>query len=52
MFHAWYASAIFMTRIRIQVNGKVDLSYFAMDCFHVSAKGQASLAVALWNNMV
>ncbi|XP_076464552.1 phospholipase B1, membrane-associated-like [Babylonia areolata] len=29
-----------------------DLSYFAPDCFHLSAKGQAAAALALWNNMI
>lgn len=36
------------------VNGKekVDLSYFAADCFHFSLKGQFAMAEALWNSMV
>lgn len=31
---------------------KPDLSYFAPDCFHLSAKGHRAAADALWNNMV
>ncbi|XP_076442169.1 phospholipase B1, membrane-associated-like [Babylonia areolata] len=33
-------------------DGEPDLSYFAPDCFHLSRKGQAAAASALWNNMV
>jgi phospholipase B1 len=32
--------------------GEPDTSFFAPDCFHYSTKGQASAAVALWNNML
>uniref|UniRef100_A0A1A8N4M9 Phospholipase B1, membrane-associated n=1 Tax=Nothobranchius pienaari TaxID=704102 RepID=A0A1A8N4M9_9TELE len=32
-------------------NGKIDLTFFAPDCFHFSMKGQKSLARGLWNNM-
>ncbi|CAF3934385.1 unnamed protein product [Rotaria sordida] len=32
-------------------NGKIDYSYFAPDCFHLSAKGHAVAALSLWNNM-
>ncbi|KAL5008091.1 hypothetical protein ScPMuIL_013672 [Solemya velum] len=32
-------------------DGKPDLSYFAPDCFHFSAKGHAAAAESLWNNM-
>jgi len=32
-------------------SGKVDLSYFAPDCFHLSTKGHSQSAIALWNNM-
>ncbi|KAL8598297.1 hypothetical protein ACOMHN_035247 [Nucella lapillus] len=35
-----------------QEDGSPDLSYFAPDCFHLSAKGQEAAALALWNNMV
>jgi len=30
--------------------GFIDLSYFAIDCFHLSAKGQAAAGQAMWNN--
>jgi phospholipase B1, membrane-associated len=33
-------------------NGKVDFSYFAPDCFHLSNKGQAAASLGLWNNML
>uniref|UniRef100_A0A8D0GG96 Phospholipase B1, membrane-associated n=1 Tax=Sphenodon punctatus TaxID=8508 RepID=A0A8D0GG96_SPHPU len=33
-------------------NGTPDLSFFAVDCFHFSARTYAEMAVALWNNMV
>ncbi|XP_030069583.1 interferon-induced very large GTPase 1-like [Microcaecilia unicolor] len=33
------------------LNGSIDFSYFAMDCFHFSIKGHEQLASALWNNM-
>ncbi|XP_054253031.1 phospholipase B1, membrane-associated [Indicator indicator] len=33
-------------------NGKPDLSFFAVDCFHFSERGYAEMAVALWNNML
>jgi len=31
--------------------GKADLSYFAPDCFHFSAKADAAAAEGLWNNI-
>ena len=33
-------------------HGMLDNSYFSPDCFHLSAKGQAAMAVGLWNNML
>ncbi|NXX49195.1 PLB1 Phospholipase, partial [Tricholaema leucomelas] len=33
-------------------NGKPDLSFFAVDCFHFSVRGYAEMAMALWNNML
>jgi len=33
-------------------DGEPDLSFFAPDCFHLSAKGHAECAVGLWNNML
>nr|XP_023657986.1 phospholipase B1, membrane-associated-like [Paramormyrops kingsleyae] len=32
-------------------DGKLDLSFFAPDCFHFSIKGHEELAKGLWNNM-
>uniref|UniRef100_UPI003AAC5A81 phospholipase B1, membrane-associated-like n=1 Tax=Centroberyx gerrardi TaxID=166262 RepID=UPI003AAC5A81 len=32
--------------------GQADLSFFAMDCFHISERAHAELAIALWNNML
>jgi hypothetical protein len=36
----------------LQENGKIDMSYFAIDCFHFRTKGHCVSAAALWNNMV
>ncbi|KAH9498271.1 Lysophospholipase 1 [Bulinus truncatus] len=33
-------------------NNEVDFSYFAVDCFHPSKKGQSLMAISLWNNML
>ncbi|XP_078485369.1 phospholipase B1, membrane-associated-like [Ciona intestinalis] len=33
-------------------NGEVDSTYFAVDCFHLSNKGQALAGMNLWNNML
>ncbi|XP_069708716.1 phospholipase B1, membrane-associated [Phaenicophaeus curvirostris] len=40
------------TLLPLDSNGKPDLSFFAADCFHFSARGYAEMAVALWNNML
>ncbi|KAJ8399194.1 hypothetical protein AAFF_G00415730 [Aldrovandia affinis] len=32
-------------------DGKVDVSFFAIDCFHFTIKGHEELAKGLWNNM-
>ncbi|XP_038823974.1 phospholipase B1, membrane-associated [Salvelinus namaycush] len=32
--------------------GKPDLSFFSVDCFHISERAHAEMAIALWNNMV
>jgi len=32
-------------------NGLPDISYFAPDCFHLSAKGHTAMALSLWNNL-
>lgn len=36
----------------LQINGDVDMSFFAPDCFHMSVKGHRALAAGLWSNMV
>lgn len=33
-------------------SGRYDYTYLSVDCFHISQKGQAAAAVALWNNML
>ncbi|KAG5680842.1 hypothetical protein PVAND_010323 [Polypedilum vanderplanki] len=33
-------------------NGDTDLSYMSKDCFHLSQKGHATVANALWNSML
>ncbi|XP_066479333.1 phospholipase B1, membrane-associated [Tiliqua scincoides] len=40
------------TFMPLDSDGKPDLSYFAVDCFHFSEKGYAEMAMALWNNML
>uniref|UniRef100_A0A8C3IRW7 Phospholipase B1, membrane-associated n=1 Tax=Chrysemys picta bellii TaxID=8478 RepID=A0A8C3IRW7_CHRPI len=40
------------TIIPLDSNGKPDLSFFSMDCFHFTERGHAEMAIALWNNMV
>ncbi|XP_037261739.1 phospholipase B1, membrane-associated [Falco rusticolus] len=40
------------TLLPLDRNSKPDLSFFAADCFHFSARGYAEMAVALWNNML
>ncbi|KAI5090898.1 phospholipase B1, membrane-associated, partial [Silurus meridionalis] len=32
-------------------NGKIDMSFFTLDCFHFTIKGHEELAKGLWNNM-
>ncbi|XP_078256068.1 phospholipase B1, membrane-associated-like [Rhinoraja longicauda] len=32
--------------------GKPDLGFFSVDCFHLSERGQAEMAIGLWNNML
>ena len=34
-----------------KINGSMDESYFAPDCFHFSVKGHAATSKALWENM-
>lgn len=33
-------------------NGSTDLTYLSKDCFHLSQKGHATIANALWNSML
>ncbi|XP_071007829.1 phospholipase B1, membrane-associated-like [Oncorhynchus clarkii lewisi] len=33
-------------------DGKPDLSFFSVDCFHISERAHAEMAIALWNNML
>ncbi|XP_064014424.1 phospholipase B1, membrane-associated [Pogoniulus pusillus] len=40
------------TLLPLDIDGKPDLSFFAADCFHFSARGYAEMAMALWNNML
>ncbi|KAJ3606857.1 hypothetical protein NHX12_026375 [Muraenolepis orangiensis] len=32
--------------------GQADLTFFSVDCFHISEKAHAQMAIALWNNML
>ncbi|KAM3861027.1 phospholipase B1, membrane-associated-like [Diretmus argenteus] len=32
--------------------GQADLSFFSVDCFHISDRAHAEMAIALWNNML
>ncbi|TKS76262.1 Phospholipase B1, membrane-associated [Collichthys lucidus] len=32
--------------------GEADSSFFSVDCFHISERSHAEMAVALWNNML
>ncbi|XP_026537464.1 phospholipase B1, membrane-associated [Notechis scutatus] len=40
------------TFLPLDSDGKPDLSFFAVDCFHFSERAHAEMAVALWNNML
>jgi len=33
-------------------DGRADMTYFAPDCFHFSAKAHSAAALALWNNLM
>uniref|UniRef100_A0A3B3QLG3 Si:ch211-214p16.3 n=1 Tax=Paramormyrops kingsleyae TaxID=1676925 RepID=A0A3B3QLG3_9TELE len=39
------------TIIPLGLDGKPDLSFFSVDCFHFSERGHAEMAMSLWNNM-
>ncbi|KAI3364167.1 hypothetical protein L3Q82_010983, partial [Scortum barcoo] len=32
--------------------GEADTSFFSVDCFHISERAHAQMAIALWNNML
>ncbi|CAL8314792.1 unnamed protein product [Lota lota] len=32
--------------------GQADLSFFSVDCFHISERAHAEMAISLWNNML
>ncbi|CAF0829355.1 unnamed protein product [Adineta steineri] len=34
------------------VDGEIDYSFFAPDCFHFSGKGHSRASLSLWNNMI
>ncbi|XP_068509098.1 phospholipase B1, membrane-associated isoform X2 [Syngnathus scovelli] len=38
--------------IPLNADGRPDVTYFALDCFHFSERGHAKMAVAMWNNML
>ncbi|KAM9316187.1 phospholipase B1, membrane-associated [Gastrophryne carolinensis] len=40
------------TIVPMDHNGKPDVNFFAEDCFHFDERGQAEMAIALWNNML
>ncbi|XP_049341069.1 phospholipase B1, membrane-associated isoform X1 [Astyanax mexicanus] len=40
------------TIIPLSSDGDPDLSYFTVDCLHLSERAHAEMAVALWNNML
>ncbi|KAG6930949.1 phospholipase B1 [Chelydra serpentina] len=40
------------TIIPLDSNGKPDLSFFSVDCFHFTERGHAEMAIALWNSML
>ncbi|XP_060771706.1 phospholipase B1, membrane-associated-like [Neoarius graeffei] len=40
------------TTIPLDKDGNSDLSYFTLDCFHLSERAQAEMAISLWNNML
>ncbi|XP_077586998.1 phospholipase B1, membrane-associated [Stigmatopora nigra] len=38
--------------VPLNADGRPDTSYFTEDCFHFSERGHASMAEAMWNNML
>ncbi|XP_055486724.1 phospholipase B1, membrane-associated [Leucoraja erinacea] len=40
------------TILPLNAMGEPDLDFFSVDCFHLSERGQAEMAIGLWNNML
>ncbi|KAL6486725.1 hypothetical protein MHYP_G00061170 [Metynnis hypsauchen] len=40
------------TVVPLSKEGNPDLSYFTVDCLHLSERAHAEMAIALWNNML
>ncbi|XP_078398995.1 phospholipase B1, membrane-associated [Cetorhinus maximus] len=40
------------TIVPLNSTGQPDLSFFTVDCFHLRERGQAEMAIGLWNNML
>ncbi|XP_068089545.1 phospholipase B1, membrane-associated-like [Hyperolius riggenbachi] len=38
--------------VPVDGTGNADISFFSKDCFHFTERGQAEMAIALWNNML
>ncbi|XP_048452629.1 phospholipase B1, membrane-associated [Rhincodon typus] len=38
--------------VPLNSTGQPDMSFFSVDCFHLSERGQAEMAIGLWNNML
>ncbi|XP_042552573.1 phospholipase B1, membrane-associated [Dipodomys spectabilis] len=40
------------TLVPLNERGNMDLTFFSEDCVHLSERGHAEMAIALWNNML
>uniref|UniRef100_A0A8C9R674 Phospholipase B1, membrane-associated-like n=1 Tax=Scleropages formosus TaxID=113540 RepID=A0A8C9R674_SCLFO len=40
------------TVVPLAQDGTPDLSFFSVDCFHITERGHAEMAISLWNNML
>ncbi|XP_068135752.1 phospholipase B1, membrane-associated-like isoform X2 [Hyperolius riggenbachi] len=40
------------TIVPVNYKGEPDMGFFSQDCFHFDERGQAEMAIALWNNML
>uniref|UniRef100_A0A4W4EUZ7 Uncharacterized protein n=1 Tax=Electrophorus electricus TaxID=8005 RepID=A0A4W4EUZ7_ELEEL len=38
--------------LMVREDGNLDLSYFTVDCLHLSERAHSEMAIALWNNML